>query len=121
MPKPRVSTVVQREDPDTPVTVLLEEAAAPEQRQRCMHPDCPRMCKWATGGRPGAFCRSECRRNFEASRRALHNDIESLTALLQRDLSYAERRALLHAIGLRRWALARYPELAQTAAPKASG
>lgn len=111
MPKPRVSTVLQRAAPGTSVSVLLDSAASPASRQACMYPDCRRKCTWETGGRPGVFCGASCRRNFASARRALLADLGALETLSHPGMSFAERRALEQAIGLRRWALARYPEL----------
>ena len=110
----RLLSLVADDSPIELVLQAIDQAAAPQPKQACLHPDCTKRCLWTNRqGRPALFCSLRCRRMFGAARAGLVAELSLLESTRARSasLSADQARQLDQAISIRRWELRRYPDL----------
>lgn len=119
--EPLMSRTLQtrlRDEPDAPIRRILQivaEMPEPPTSCRCMNPECDQPCHFptrgSTGFRPQMFCSRSCRLAFDRSRQRLEDELSILDDVARtHPLTRRQRVDLQREIGLRRWALARYPQ-----------
>jgi len=96
------------------ITTIEDSPVQPPHACRCMNPECTELCRFppkgSQGGRPQRFCSRSCRQTFDRVRARLLWEEEKLVAIAAREgTTKRQREALQREIGLRRWALMRYP------------
>lgn len=94
---------------------ILEELPEPTTSYPCMNPQCDQLCTFPTRGsdgyRPQMFCSRACRLAFDRARQRLSDELQALEDIAEtRPMTRRQRVDLQREIGLRRWALARYPQ-----------
>ena len=94
---------------------IIDEMPEQPTTYRCMNPTCDQQCEFPTRGsngyRPQMFCSRTCRLAFDRSRKRLTDELEILDDIANtRTMTRRQRVDLQREIGLRRWALARYPQ-----------
>ncbi len=127
-----------------PTAVARLQTVAPfPDVQPCLNPACPALrprddesgpsaptrsgrCSWPTKGRPGYFCSSACREQYEYERLQLAEDIRALSeAINAGGGTYRDRRQVETELAKRRWAMQRYvfdaSQLTPTRKPTSKG
>lgn len=107
-----------RDEPDATMTRILQilrELPPQPALYPCMNPLCTKMCAYPERGtdgfRPQMFCSRACRLGFDRARHRLVSELDVLDDIAQtRQMTRRQRVDLQRQIGLRRWALARYPQ-----------
>lgn len=107
-----------RDEPDASMTrilQILDDLHPQPTNYPCMNPLCEKMCAYPARGtdgyRPQMFCSRPCRLGFDRTRHRLVSELDVLEDIAQtRQMTRRQRVNLQRQIGLRRWALARYPQ-----------
>lgn len=107
-----------RDEPDATtrrILQILDELPEQATSYRCMNPTCDQQCAFpdrgSDGYRPQMFCSRTCRLTFDRARRRLNDELQILDDIAHtHTMTRRQRVDLQREIGLRRWALARYPQ-----------
>lgn len=132
VPLPRIHRALPEGERSVPNAVAqLKHASPMPTAQACLNPRCPARdpvgrqgidgasstsnlnrdgsCTWPKRGRPGYFCSSMCREQYEYERSQLSEDIRALEEALEAPGgTYRERRRVEKELAMRRWAMQRY-------------
>lgn len=129
VPVPRIHRAMPEGERNVATAVaILGDASPASTTQPCLNPVCPARqpsradaeraasdpgrdgsCTWPKRGRPGYFCSSACREQYEYERGQLSEDIKALEqALAAPGGSYRDRRRVETALAMRRWVMQRY-------------
>lgn len=141
---PRIHRTMPEGDRNVTNAVASLDVASPAPSvQPCLNPTCPHLrperhpsgeatsaeegyCAWPKKGRPGYFCSSTCREQYEYERVQLAEDIKALDeAIRAPGGTYRDRRRVETELAKRRWAMQRYlfdsTQLTPTRTPSAEG
>lgn len=129
VPVPRIHRAMPENERNvTSAIAALARASPASSTQPCLNPACPARqpsdareapvasgpgrdgtCAWPKRGRPGYFCSSACREQYEYERGQLGEDIHALEQALEAPGgTYRERRRVETELAMRRWAMQRY-------------
>lgn len=119
--EPLMSRTLQtrlRDEPEATtkrILQILEELPEQPTVSPCLNPACDKQCRFpergSDGYRPQMFCSRACRLTFDRVQRRLNDELQILeNVATTRAMTRRQRVDLQREIGLRRWALARYPQ-----------